>query len=157
MSHPKLCDLFEAQLQFQERLGNDFTKMTPEDRIRYVREFTLACIGELVEAMDETGWKPWATSRHVHVDKFFAELRDAWQFLTNLMFVARPDLDPVGLAFLLEDALYQKLEVNHARADTGYDGVSGKCDACHRALDDPSVTCGGPASACSEREHVVVG
>jgi len=153
---PKLEDLFEAQLAFQERLGHDLPAMTPDTRLRYIRDCTLACVSELMEALDETGWKPWATSRHVHEDKFFAELRDAWQFLTNLMFAARPDLGPAGLAELLEISLYQKLEINHARAATGYDGVSGKCEACHRALDDASVDCAGPADACGEREIIVV-
>jgi hypothetical protein len=136
----RLVALLEAQLDLQRKLGADPTTMDQEMRCAYFRDYVLGTIDELHEALQGVGWKPWATSRHLKEDEVFGELRDAWQILTNLMFIAK-QVTPEELADLFEDALYAKLKVNHRRVEEGYDGVTGKCAACRRAFDDEAVTC----------------
>lgn len=105
----------------------------PEERIEYIRAMTLAVIAELHEMLNEIGWKPWATSRHVNEDAAFGELRDAWQFLMNLMFAVTL-APPEELAARLVKEIEAKHAVNVARHAAGYDGISGKCRQCHRDL-----------------------
>lgn len=132
-----LIELIAAQRNLQLRLGNDTAHMSVEDRITYIKDNMLAASDELHEALHEVGWKPWASSTRINNNEFFGELRDCWQFLTNLMLVVEPD--PATLAARLAVELRKKHVVNYARIDN-YDGVSGKCPSCKRALDDISIT-----------------
>lgn len=134
----RLTDMLQAQLDLQRRHGWDPLVMDLPTRIAYIKENVLALTDELHEALGEVGWKSWATSRHINSEAAFGELRDAWQFLTNLMFAVSPD-SPTDLAARLERELYAKLKVNHARQDEGYDGVSTKCPGCGRALDETPI------------------
>lgn len=134
----RLADMLQAQLDLQRRHGWDPLVMDLPTRIAYIKENVLALTDELHEALGEVGWKSWATSRHINSEAAFGELRDAWQFLTNLMFAVSPD-SPTDLAARLERELYAKLKVNHVRHDEGYDGVSTKCPNCARALDETPI------------------
>ena len=102
----------------------------------------MALEAELQEALDETGWKPWATSRHVNEDAYLNELVDALHFFVNLFALGG------GTADDLYERYCRKNDKNRARQLSGYDGVTGKCPLCRRALDDEAVTC-TPAQ-CSE-------
>lgn len=133
-----LVSLISAQRDLQLRLGTDFGSMSPEERRNFIVENVLAATDELHEALNETGWKSWATSRHLNEEAFFGELRDCWQLLTNLMLVI--ESDPDKLAKLFADKLIAKLAVNHARVDSNYDGVTTKCPGCSRALEDVTIT-----------------
>lgn len=136
----RLTILLEAQLDLQRRLGHDPTTMDDETRCAFFRDYVLGCTDELHEALQGVGWKPWATSRHLKEDEVFGELRDAWQLLTNLMFIAL-QVTPEELADRFETALLAKQAVNRRRIEDGYDGLTGKCPACRRAYDDEAVTC----------------
>lgn len=125
--------MLDAQHELQLKLGNDYAAMTVEERVDHCKEMILACEDELHEALNEMGWKSWATSKHLNAEAAFGELRDAWQFLTNAMF-AVSQFPPHLLAARLHAALLEKLEVNIQRAENGYDGVSSKCQQCHRDL-----------------------
>lgn len=130
-------DLIAAQRDLQLRLGNDIAGMTIDERIEFIRMNVLACTDELHEALGEVGWKSWASSRHINEMSFFGELRDAWQFLTNMMLIVEPD--PERLSELFVTSLMQKLKVNHARVGS-YDGITTKCVGCSRALEDVTIT-----------------
>src|ERR1044071_6623876 len=84
---------------------NEMTNI--EDRIDAIRYNYIALVQELSEAMNEVGWKSWASSRHIN-DEMFGELRDVWQFLINLMFLATGD-SPDQLA----DRLVRELKAKH--------------------------------------------
>lgn len=131
-----LAKLITAQRDLQLKLNNNFTTMTTDDRITFIIENVLAATDELHEALGEVGWKSWASSQHLNDDAFFGELRDCWQFLTNLMLVVEPD--PEKLALRFADALTSKLVINHARVGL-YDGVTTKCPSCSRALEDVAI------------------
>lgn len=128
--------ILDRQLRLQtESFGHDPRSLTGDVRAQYVRDMTLALIDELSEALNETGWKPWASSRHLHRDAYVAELVDALHFLANLFLVAGVTEHEITALYLA------KAEKNRQRQKDGYDGVSSKCQECGRALDDAAVTC----------------
>jgi heterodisulfide reductase subunit B len=135
----RLVEMFEAQLAFQDKVNASPTSMPESARAQWIAHMITACIAELVEALDEVGWKSWATTRHVNETAAFGELRDAWQFLTNAMFTVR-QVSAEQLAKELEEALYAKLQINHARHESGYDSTTTKCPSCKRALDEVTLT-----------------
>lgn len=132
-----LVKLITAQRDLQVHLGSDARFMSPAERIAYIKENVLACTDELHEALGEVGWRSWASSQHINGSEFLSELRDAWQFLTNLMLVAEPD--PERLATWFADSLARKHGVNYARSAAGYDGVTTKCPSCSRAIEDITI------------------
>jgi hypothetical protein len=130
----RLARMMGAQLNLQIQAGMNPIEMNVEEVIEYIKEMTLAATDELHEALGEVGWKTWATSRHINTVAAFSELRDAWQFLTNLMFAVTGE-EPENLADMLEASLYKKIELNHARINEMYTGLD-KCGSCHRSLDE---------------------
>lgn len=138
-----LQDALNAQHQLQIRsFGQDPKQLTDEQKLEWIRWNVLALEDELHEALAETGWKPWAKSKHVSREAFVSELVDAFHFLMNLMLVVDCDADE----FL--DKYFEKRGLNEKRQAAGYDGVTGKCPQCKRALDDVAVTC--TEAGCSE-------
>lgn len=149
-------DIFVRMLQLQERLqadsfGYNFQRMRPADRVEYIKNMKLALEAELQEALDETGWKPWATRREVNREAYLAELVDVWHFLMN-MFLVLGDT-PEELADEIFRVYCRKNKINERRQREGYDGVSTKCGGCGRALDDPAVSCSrrGDQGFCADR------
>lgn len=141
MNVDMLRKIFEMQLDLQENHFNvNFQRMLPADRVRYIKDMSLALTAELHEALDETGWKPWATRKGIlDRDAYVGELVDVLHFLVNL-FLATGD-DPVDLADEVFTRYTLKNQVNRDRQSASYDGVSTKCGVCRRALDDPAVGC----------------
>lgn len=115
--------------------GIDYTRMNNEARIRNFKDQALALEDEIHEALNEMGWKPWASSRHFHTEAVRGELIDAYHFLMNLMLMA-------GMNEEMVDEMYRKKNAkNLQRQQDGYDGVAGKCPLCKRAYDDDAVEC----------------
>lgn len=134
---PRLSRMLQMQreLQLVYNNGKTLEQFTDEERMQAIRDNVLACTAELHEAMDESGWKPWATSNHLNHEAFKAELVDAWHFFMNLM------LHSGMTAEDLYDGYIKKNAKNVKRQADGYDGVSTKCPRCHRAADDNAVEC----------------
>lgn len=128
--------LYEQERAQRDSHGLDLVSLTGEDRIDAIRWNVLALEDELHEALAETGWRPWATSRHVNREAFLGELIDAWHFLMNLFLLADTDAEEI------ERLYFAKRAKNDKRQRDGYDGVSEKCPGCGRALDDDAVECG---------------
>jgi dimeric dUTPase (all-alpha-NTP-PPase superfamily) len=130
-----LAGMFDVQRLFQARLGHDFETKTPEEQIEYVKIMILAIQDELMEALHETRWKPWATGEKMIVDrdKFGGELIDVLHFLLNLFLVNGWNEEDVFTAF------WAKQNVNWQRQQNGYNAHSTKCanKLCRRALDEP--------------------
>lgn len=136
-------DALNAQLDLQRNsFGADPKALDSEQTVEWIRWNVLALEDELHEALAEVGWKPWAKSKHVNRDAYVSELVDAFHFLMNLMIVVDCDASE----FLAKYA--EKRGLNAERQAAGYDGVSGKCPICKRALDDAAVTC--TETECSE-------
>lgn len=129
--------MLEDQIKLQrETFGIDLERCAPEQRMQYIRENTLALIDELMEALNETGWKPWASSNHLDTEAWKSELVDAWHFFMNLMALGGMTMED------LEEGYYKKRAKNEQRQREGYDGVTTKCPICKRAYDDDAVHCG---------------
>lgn len=136
-----LVELIRRQREVLLRIEPDV--MDPILRMSYIKTYTLATVAELMEALDETPWKTWSVSGEINTEQFFAELRDVWQFITDLMILAYPHDTDTQLAQRFQVALEAKWPVNVNRAENGYDGRN-KCPGCGRALDDPTTPCGEP-------------
>lgn len=131
-----MADMLKSQIRLQkETYEIDLVNCSDKDRMKYIRENVLALIDELMEMMQETGWKPWASSNHINREAYRGELVDAWHFFMNLMALGHMSLDD------LEKGYYEKRAKNAQRQRDGYDGVATKCMICKRALDDTAVSC----------------
>lgn len=114
----------------EEAFGISYESMNTDERLVAIKDMVLACTDELHEALAETGWKPWATSRHINYEAFQGELIDAYHFLMNLMLIAGMTDEDVDRAYR------EKNKRNIERQRAGYDGITGKCSGCGRAGDD---------------------
>jgi hypothetical protein len=133
---------FLALLTKQEELqrvtfGFKFDEMTDEQRMEYVRWNMLALTDELHEAMQETGWKPWATSNHLNVEPYLGELVDALHFFLNLLLVT--GVRPEELAQKFTEVYLAKWQRNVERQAEGYTGIKEKCPQCARDLSETSL------------------
>lgn len=116
-----LLALLTKQHQLQtEVYGHDLAGMDEETRARYVRDMVLSLTHEAHEALDEVGWKPWASDRGMDQQAYLDELVDVLFFLLNLMLAT--GLSPMVLAELVGDGYMDKWEVNVDRQRAGYDG-----------------------------------
>lgn len=139
----RLYAMFELQDSFEElATGMRFSQLATaddpalqNDRIGQFKEMKLAIEAELQEALDEMGWKPWASSRHFNTEAVQNELVDAWHFFMCLMLLA--GMDPE----LLWQKYQEKIKINIRRQTEGYDGVKEKCPRCKRSYDDPQTDC----------------
>jgi len=116
----------------EEAFGKDFdAPLDPDELADSIVMNHSALIVELSEFMAEVGWKDWATPRGwVNRDAAVGELVDAAHFFANLL--VRLDVTDEEWA----ERYQAKQEKNRRRQLAGYDGVSGKCLRCKRALDD---------------------
>lgn len=114
----------------REAYGHNFRAMPDEEKVEHIKTMVLACTDELHEALNEVGWKPWATSRHITYPAFKGELIDALHFLSSLFLLAGMDSREVLKLYLEKNAR------NRQRQNVGYDGVTEKCPTCKRAIDD---------------------
>jgi len=135
MSIDKLAEIFNLQRELQtSSYGYDPAEMQGEERTTFIMWNVVALTDELHEALAEVGWKPWATSRHVNEEALKGELVDALHFFINLCLVSGMDVDELHARYL------EKRNRNAKRQAEGYDGVTGKCPICKRALDDVGDT-----------------
>ena len=132
MPSPHPTELYNALL---------FTTDGPEEEAATVPLITFlqwnnkAIIHEIVEEESETGWKPWAKSRHVNIEAARGEWIDQLHFFLNKALALGMDAEMIKSLY---DAKHEK---NAKRQEQGYDGVSTKCPGCKRALDDEAVHC----------------
>lgn len=162
MMEDRLALMLRMQYQLQFKMppvGTDIMQKVGNERAELVRNMILACEDELHEAMNETGWKPWATSRHFNAKAFTKEMIDAWHFFMNLMLVgaAASGMGVDEYADYFTRKYIEKNAVNAERQVEGYDGVTGKCPHCKRDLaeTDPhdhfwAEVSGTPVKFCSQ-------
>lgn len=140
MATDRLEQLFQLQHDLQvETFGRNFQRMLIADRIQFIKEMQQALVAESVEALDEVGWKSWATSRHINREAYVGELVDVLHFWVNML-IALGD-DPADIATEVFNGYLAKRQRNIERQRDGYDGVSSKCFGCGRDKNDPGVAC----------------
>lgn len=115
--------------------GHNVWEMTDEERIEFIRWNVLAATDELHEALQECGWKPWGSSRHLNRDAYLEELADVQLFLDNLVLMAiRDDQDGDDLGDEFDTICYRKIVNSERRQRDGYNGFTEKCPNCRRDL-----------------------
>lgn len=102
---------------------------TPE-RAYFILWNAWALSAELHEAIDETPWKPWASSTQFDRRAVIQELVDAMHFMANLLRAVGCTGQELTREYL------KKNRRNLERQLEGYDGKLEKCGNCRRALDD---------------------
>lgn len=136
-----LQDMFQNQDYLQTVVYGDgvspreYLDTNPERALQFYKDMHIAMVDELHEALNEIGWKPWATSRHFNIEAVKGELVDALHFFMNLCMVAKVTPEDLIKGYI------DKSAKNIQRQAEGYDGVSTKCNLCARALDDSAVEC----------------
>jgi dimeric dUTPase (all-alpha-NTP-PPase superfamily) len=108
--------------------------MSREELARFITWNHSALIVELGEMMQEVGWKPWASSRHVNHPQAMQEMVDAWHFFLNILLAlaAMNYMSIWEMAIQFENYYQEKNAKNLQRQVDGYDGVSDKCPKCQR-------------------------
>jgi hypothetical protein len=125
------------ELQIQS-FGGDPAALEGEELVEYIRWNMLAAIDELMEALHEVHWKPWAKGERGfrNRDAFVNEIVDLLHFSSNCLVAAKCSDDELSARYAL------KQQTNRARMASGtYDGVKEKCPVCQRAYDDSTVKC----------------
>ena len=125
------------QLQLQiNAYDQDPRALEGEARTGFLLWNSFAATDEIHEAMQEVGWKPWASSRHVNEDLMLGELVDALHFVGNMVLAAagQSKESPEQLASKLWRMYQAKVQVNLQRQVDGYDGIKDKCPICKREL-----------------------
>lgn len=128
----QLEELFKIQAELQKKYGYDFETMTMDERIEFLRWNVVALTSEVSEAMNEVGWKPWASAQYIDRDPYVGEMIDVSKFFLNMMLAVGVTPSEFMQRFR------GKTKVNHARHENGYTGRD-KC-SCSRAIDEPTVT-----------------
>lgn len=136
--------IFQRQYAMQRRYGYDLVALTPAERVTYLKDNNQAAIAELVEALQEISWKPWATGEPwINREALVRELVDVLCFLVN-QFLA------LGATPSTVDRFHAaKVEVNERRRLDGYTGRD-KCPSCGRAPDEPGADEAQPDAVLSD-------
>lgn len=114
-----------------------------DSQMEFIRWNALALISELVEAMNEVGWKPWASSHHINREQFAGEMVDLLHFFANLCLAT-------GISGqMLAEGYVKKRQRNYERQQEGYDGVTGKCPHCNRDYAETHCT---PEGYCIDQD-----
>lgn len=133
-----LTNLVTKQLELQkEHMGGDprlLFETNPSGFADFMRWNAYALDDEIHEALQEVGWKPWATSRHLNREAFMKEMVDAFHFFMNLLLAGNPGRAVEDIVKDFVDLYHAKHAKNAQRQIDGYDGVSDKCSVCHREL-----------------------
>lgn len=158
---PRFTRLLERQNNLQAFLLGKFPiLMTDNEKAEFIRTQVLAAQAELIEVLNETHWKPWATrpldeSIVPSLAKFTGEMADVFIFFMNLMLVAG-----VSMTDLCK-AVDAKQQINLTRWQNGYDAKASKCPACKRAYNDPDTHCyasaedSGILAFCAYKERFI--
>lgn len=133
--------LSETRKLQEESFGFDFDALASDKLAHadYLRTNSIAAVAEIVEALEETRWKPWAASgpdEPIIADKraFAKEMVDALHFISNALVSGGVTDEELNEIYL------EKMQVNRERQARkgGYQAKRGidKCRDCGRSFDD---------------------
>ena len=99
-----LHDLFERQKKLSLTLGDDFSKMTLEEKESYTKDKVLALLDETHEVLREINWKSWKkTKKDIDQEHLLEELADTFHFYINLCLVWGFDAKDIYTAYIKKD------------------------------------------------------
>lgn len=117
--------------------GRDPQELVGEEQAEFIRWNILAAVAELVEALEETRWKPWANKSDVIIENpeaFASEMVDVQMFIANCLVTA-------GITDEQHARIYRskwQKNIERQERDGGYESRRGvdKCVLCGRSFDD---------------------
>lgn len=132
-----LSHMMELQAELQTFLYDEHpADLDLDAKIQFLWTMHTAAGCELVEFMDEVGWKPWASAKFINTEKAQGEIVDVLHFVFSMALA-------VGLTpYTLYHKYIEKQERNRERQRAGYTGVDEKCLACKRDTADVTVASG---------------
>lgn len=137
----KLMLEMQLDLQRNHMKDGDPRSLTGDQMADFMRWNAFALEDEIHEAMQEVGWKPWATNREINVEAFLGEMVDAFHFFMNMLLCGFAYLkDPTEIVDLFTKAYLAKNAKNAQRQIEGYSGTE-KCPICHRELIGKPAMC----------------
>lgn len=110
----KFEEIFKLQEELNRRIGVDTARLTPEQQIQWVLNYTRAMSQELAELVDSVPWKWWAKYQKLDLANAKIEVVDLFHFLVSL--AQTLGMSPQDVY----DLYAKKNKVNHQRQDSGY-------------------------------------
>ena len=102
-------------------MGYDASRMSAEEKLQGVRNYSVALMVEQAEMLQEVSWKPW---RSIESQKPKPNKRKiALEWVDNLFFLVDQGLLLELTAEDILEAFGTKLAANHARIKNGYSKV----------------------------------
>ncbi|MDX6765579.1 MAG: dUTPase [Candidatus Methylacidiphilales bacterium] len=114
MQPDKLEEIFRLQDQLNQRIGMHADRLTEEEKVKWVLNYTRAMNQELAELVDSVPWKWWAKYQQFDQQNARVEVVDLFHFLISIAQVLGMSAEDVYQAYL------KKNQVNHQRQDSGY-------------------------------------
>lgn len=118
-----LDQIFDLQEKLQNRLGYDFDEMSNEERVAYIKEYSLHVYREYGEMMQELPFfKPWsqASNNMTVEEQWLAFARARAEYIDFLHFAINVALALGFTPELLFELYCNKNAENHTRQDEGY-------------------------------------
>jgi len=113
-SQDHLKEIFRMQDELNQRIGVDTSKLTEEEKVKWVLNYTRAMTQEIAELIDSVPWKWWAKYQKFDEQNARVEVIDLFHFLISLAQVLGMTPDDVFNAYVKKNA------VNHERQKAGY-------------------------------------
>ncbi len=110
----KLEKMFELQKMLNKRIGVDTDKMTDDERIEWILNYSRALGQELAELVDSVPWKWWAKYQDFKKQNVKVEIVDIFHFLISLAQTLNLTADDIFQGYL------KKNKINLERQDSGY-------------------------------------
>jgi len=99
-----LHDLFKRQRELSLALGDDFSKMSLEEKENYTKDKVLAMLDETHEVLREINWKSWKkTKKEIDQEHLLEELADTLHFYINLCLCWGFSAEDVYSAYIEKD------------------------------------------------------
>lgn len=114
MQPDKLEEIFRLQDQLNQRIGMHADRLTEEEKVKWVLNYTRAMTQEIAELVDSVPWKWWAKYQKFDEQNARVEVVDLFHFLISIAQVLGMSPDDVYQAYV------KKNQVNHQRQDSGY-------------------------------------
>lgn len=118
----KLESMMDMQKHLQKRLGADFSKMSVQERVAFIKEHSIHLNQEINEMLYELPYfKPWknysnltAAQEQEMLEKARMELIDAWHFFMNMSLALSMTPEQFYMMYTAKN------KENHRRQDAGY-------------------------------------
>lgn len=118
----KLESMMDMQKDLQKRLGADFSSMSMQERVAFIKEHSIHLNQEINEMLYELPYfKPWKdysslteSQKNDMLEKARMELIDAWHFFMNMSLALGMTPEQFYMMYAAKN------KENHRRQDVGY-------------------------------------